>query len=83
MNFESQGVGVSPVCVRFREEQLKPTFKNKRSWLLGTAALALAVSSPAYAQDAAAEEDETATLDVVKERYASNLCMIRSHMLKF
>ena len=54
------------MCVRFREEQLKPTFKNKRSWLLGTAALALAVSSPAYAQDAAAEEDETATLDVVK-----------------
>ncbi|MEL7453011.1 MAG: TonB-dependent receptor, partial [Pseudomonadota bacterium] len=41
-------------------------FTNKRSWLLGTAALALVASVPAYAQDATdTEEDEQATLDVV------------------
>ncbi|MEO1303768.1 MAG: TonB-dependent receptor [Pseudomonadota bacterium] len=45
---------------------MRPSFTNKKSWLLGTAALALAASVPVYAQDAATEEeDETATLDVV------------------
>ncbi|MEM9181427.1 MAG: TonB-dependent receptor plug domain-containing protein, partial [Pseudomonadota bacterium] len=45
---------------------MKTGFTNKRSWLLGTAALALVASVPAYAQDATdAEEDEQATLDVV------------------
>ena len=45
---------------------MKPTFTNKKSWLLGTAALALAASLPVYAQETAAEEeDEQATLDVV------------------
>ncbi len=46
---------------------MKTTNFTKKSWLLGSAALALAFSSPAYAQDdAAAEgEDEQATLGVV------------------
>ena len=45
---------------------MKTTFTNKKSWLLGTAALALVASVPVYAQDAADEdEDEQATLDVV------------------
>ncbi|MEM7329412.1 MAG: TonB-dependent receptor [Pseudomonadota bacterium] len=45
---------------------MKTGFTNKRSWLLGTAALALVASVPAYAQDSTdAEEDEQATLDVV------------------
>ncbi|MCR9078843.1 MAG: TonB-dependent receptor [Hyphomonadaceae bacterium] len=46
---------------------MKQTFTSKKSWLLGTAALALAASVPVHAQDAPAEEeDEQATLDVVK-----------------
>ena len=45
---------------------MKQSFASKKSWLLGTAALALAASVPVYAQDAPAEEeDEQATLDVV------------------
>ena len=45
---------------------MKQSFTNKKSWLLGTAALALATSMPVCAQDnAAEEEDEQATLDVV------------------
>ncbi len=45
---------------------MKTHFKSQKTWLLGTAALALAASVPVYAQDAAdAEEDETATMDVV------------------
>lgn len=45
---------------------MRTAFSNKKSWLLGTAALALATSVPALAQDAPAdEEDEVATLDVV------------------
>jgi len=45
---------------------LKQPFTSKKSWLLGSAALALAASMPAMAQDAPAdEEDEQATLDVV------------------
>lgn len=45
---------------------MKQSFTSKKSWLLGTAALALAASVPVYAQDAPAEEeDEQATLDVV------------------
>jgi iron complex outermembrane receptor protein len=40
---------------------------NKKSWLLGTAALALVASVPVHAQDATADdaEDEQATLDTV------------------
>ena len=39
---------------------------NKKSWLLGTAALALVASAPVYAQEASEDaEDEQATLDVV------------------
>ena len=44
---------------------MKPTFTSKRSWLLGTAALALAVSGTAYAQDASADDEEEAVQDVV------------------
>lgn len=44
---------------------MKTTFTNKRSWLLGTAALALVAGTPAIAQDGADEEDEVATLDTV------------------
>ncbi len=45
---------------------MKTHHKSHRAFLLGTAAFALALSYPASAQDApAAEEDETATLDVV------------------
>lgn len=45
---------------------MKQPFTSKKSWLLGSAALALAASMPAMAQDAPAdEEDEQATLDVV------------------
>ncbi|MEL6862004.1 MAG: TonB-dependent receptor plug domain-containing protein, partial [Pseudomonadota bacterium] len=45
---------------------MKTYFKSQKTWLLGTAALALAASVPVYAQDAVdAEEDETATMDVV------------------
>ena len=61
--------GETAICVRarFREDQLKQSFAGKKSWLLGTAALALAASMPAIAQDqtAASDEDEQATLDVV------------------
>ena len=49
-----------------REDKLKPRIPSKKSWLLGSAALALAVSAPAYAQDApVTDEDEEATLDVI------------------
>ncbi|MEO0550392.1 MAG: TonB-dependent receptor [Pseudomonadota bacterium] len=45
---------------------MKPAYYTRKSLLLSTAALALAISSPALAQDvASAEEDEEATLDVV------------------
>lgn len=45
---------------------MKTTFMNKKSWLLGTAALALVASAPVYAQEASEDaEDEQATLDVV------------------
>ena len=45
---------------------MKTQFKSQKTWLLGTAALALAASMPVYAQETAdVEEDETATLDVV------------------
>lgn len=45
---------------------MKLRFTSKKSWLLGTAALALAASVPVYAQDAPEEEeDEQATLNVV------------------
>ncbi len=44
---------------------MKLAFTSKKSWLLSTAALALAVSGTAYAQEAPVEEDEEATLDVV------------------
>ena len=45
---------------------MKQPFTSKKSWLLGTAALALAASVPVHAQDAPTdEEDEQATLDVV------------------
>ena len=53
-------------CAGFREELLKTTFTNKKSWLLGTAALALVASAPVYAQETSEDaEDEQATLDVV------------------
>lgn len=61
-------MAASAICVRarFREEELKQSFVSKKSWLLGTAALALAATMPAIAQDTATdEEDEQATLDVV------------------
>ncbi|MEO1323586.1 MAG: TonB-dependent receptor [Pseudomonadota bacterium] len=46
---------------------MRTPITSTKSWLLGTAALALAASVPVYAQDAAdaVEEDEEATLDVV------------------
>ncbi|MEM9938923.1 MAG: TonB-dependent receptor [Pseudomonadota bacterium] len=45
---------------------MKPAYYTRKSLLLSTAALALAISSPALAQDVASvEEDEEATLDVV------------------
>lgn len=43
---------------------MKQNFTSKRSWLLGTAAIALAVSPMAYAQDEAAD-DEEAVMDSV------------------
>lgn len=61
-------MAASAICVRarFREEELKQSFVSKKSWLLGTAALALAATMPAIAQGTATdEEDEQATLDVV------------------
>ncbi|MDJ0921331.1 MAG: TonB-dependent receptor [Henriciella sp.] len=45
---------------------MKPAFYTKKSLLLSTAALALAISGPAAAQEVSnVEEDEEATLDVV------------------
>lgn len=45
---------------------MKPRILSKKSWLLSSAALALAVSMPVYAQDAEiTDEDEEATLDVI------------------
>ena len=44
---------------------MKQNFTSKRSWLLGTAALALAVSGTAYAQDASGEDEDEAVQDVV------------------
>jgi len=46
---------------------LRHSFTSKRRWLLGTAALAVAISGSAFAQDAADEdEDETVTMDTVE-----------------
>jgi len=44
---------------------MKQNFTSKRSWLLGTAALALAVSGTAYGQDATGDDEDEAVQDVV------------------